>query len=116
MSSPCLWSPLPLQFAQYVRQCYAKLEQVGNANYPEEARGRLYGKVRITLSISADGTLANVEVDQSSGHDVLDKAAVRIAKLASPFAPFPEEIRRDTDILVITRTWTFAPGNQQGTP
>jgi len=27
--------------------------------------------------------------------------------MASPYAAFPEAIRRDTDVLEITRTWTF---------
>jgi len=32
--------------------------------------------------------------------------------MAGPYAPFPDDIRRDTDILSITRTWTFAKGNE----
>ena len=38
---------------------------------------------------------------------VLDEAAQRIVRLAAPFAPFPDNISQDTDILSITRTWTF---------
>ena len=32
--------------------------------------------------------------------------------MAAPYARFPANIKRDTDILVITRTWTFAPGDK----
>jgi len=46
-------------------------------------------------------------IPRSSGHRILDAAAVRIVKLAAPFAPLSADIRKDTDILVITRTWTF---------
>jgi protein TonB len=31
--------------------------------------------------------------------------------MASPYAAFPSDIKRDTDILYITRTWTFTPGD-----
>jgi protein TonB len=43
---------------------------------------------------------------------VLDQAAIRIVRLASPFARFPDNIRVDTDILHITRTWTFTRSDQ----
>ena len=50
-------------------------------------------------------------MQRSSGHQILDRAAERIVKMAAPYARFPANIQRDTDILVITRTWTFAPGD-----
>jgi protein TonB len=49
---------------------------------------------------------------RSSGQRVLDAAAVRIVEMAAPFAPLPPDIRRDTDILHITRTWTFTKGDE----
>lgn len=97
------------RFAQYAENWRIKLERIGNMNYPEEARqNKIYGKVMLTVSIRADGSVENIEVIRSSGQRVLDEAALRIVKFASPFDPFPEDIRRDTDILSITRTWTFA--------
>ena len=59
------------------------------------------------MSIKADGSLEKVEINRPSGHKVLDDAAVRIVKLAAPFSPFPAAISKDTDILSITRTWSF---------
>ena len=61
---------------------------------------------------SADGTLNKLDIDRSSGQAVLDQAAEKIVKMAAPFARFPDNIRRDTDILVITRTWHFAQGDR----
>ena len=61
----------------------------------------------MTVSIKADGSLEKLEINQSSGYPVLDEAAQRIVRLAAPFAPFPENIREDTDILSITRTCSF---------
>lgn len=96
------------RFATYVEAWRQKVERVGNLNYPEAAKEqKLYGRLRLTVSIKADGSLEKVEVNQSSGYPILDNAAMRIVELAAPYAPFPENIRKDTDILSITRTWTF---------
>ena len=100
------------RFAQYVEDWRLKVERVGNLNYPEDARGRVYGSLVLIVSIKSDGSLASVEVRRSSGHQILDRAAERIVKMAAPYASFPANIKRDTDILVITRTWTFAPGDK----
>jgi len=100
------------RFAQYVEDWRLKVERIGNLNYPDSARGRIYGSLVLTVSIKADGNLDTVEVQRSSGHQILDRAAERIVKMASPYAGFPANIKRDTDILVITRTWTFAPGDK----
>ena len=103
------------RFHRYVEEWKAKIERVGNDHYPPEARGRLYGSLRMSVSINPDGTVSQTRIGRSSGSDVLDRAALRIVELASPFAPFPPEIRRDTDILVITRTWTFGPTDRLDT-
>jgi protein TonB len=100
------------RFAQYVEDWRLKIERNGNLNYPESARGRLYGSLRLSVSINSDGTLASLELERSSGIPVLDQAARRIVQMSAPFARFPSDISRDTDILVITRTWHFAPGDR----
>lgn len=95
------------RFAQYNEEWRLKVERVGTLNYPEAARGKLYGSLILTVSIRSDGTVASVEINRSSGHKVLDDAARRIVAMAAPFAAFPPAIRHDTDILVITRSWNF---------
>ncbi|WP_332671022.1 TonB family protein [Aromatoleum sp.] len=95
------------RFAQYVEDWRQKIERVGTLNYPEAARGKLYGSLLLLVAIRADGSIERVAVQRSSGETVLDDAAKRIVELAAPFAPFPSDIRRDTDILEIARTWTF---------
>ncbi len=101
-----------VRFAQYVDDWRQKVERVGNANYPTAARGRIYGSLRMTVAIRSDGTIDSIEVDRPSGYQVLDRAAERIVKMAAPFGAFSADIRRDTDILVITRSWIFAPGDR----
>jgi len=100
------------RFAQYVEDWRQKIERIGNLNYPEAAKGRLYGSLIITVEIKADGTVATVEIDRPSGKHILDEAARRIVQLAGPYAPFPPDIRRDTDILSITRTWSFTSSDR----
>jgi protein TonB len=95
------------RFAQYVEDWRQKIERIGNLNYPAAAKGRLYGSLVLTVIIKADGELKHVEVSRSSGQSLLDDAARRIVQLAAPYARFPESIRKDTDELEITRTWTF---------
>jgi periplasmic protein TonB len=101
-------STSPYAFAIYEEAWRTKVEQVGNANYPEELKGRIYGKLRLTAYIRADGTLEDIEVDRSSGSAVLDRAALRILRMSAPFPPFPSEMRRKADVLAITRTWVFS--------
>ena len=101
------------RFARYVEDWRLKVERIGNMNYPEAARQqKLYGNLVITVSIRSDGTLENVEVNRSSGHRVLDAAAVRVVEMSAPYAAFPPDVRRDTDILHITRTWTFTKADE----
>lgn len=100
------------RFAQYVESWRQKVERIGNLNYPDSAKGRIYGSLRMTVAIRADGSIESMQIDRPSGHRILDAAAEKIVRMAAPYAPFPPEIKRDTDVLVITRTWTFAPGDR----
>ncbi|MDA8420087.1 MAG: TonB family protein [Pseudomonadota bacterium] len=97
------------KYAAYMNAWVAKVERVGNLNYPEQAiQHHMSGSLVLDVAIRTDGTVYRVKVLRSSGHKVLDDAAVRIVGLAAPFAPLPADIRADTDILHIIRTWKFA--------
>jgi len=100
------------RFAQYEEDWRVKVERVGTLNYPAEARGKLYGNLRLTVTIRPDGTVESIELDRSSGLRALDLAAFKIVRMATPFAKFPPNIQRDTDLLVITRTWFFGQGDK----
>lgn len=101
------------RFARYVEDWRAKIERVGELNYPQAARDqRIYGSLVVTVSIRSDGSLERAEINRSSGQRILDAAAMRIVGLAAPFAPFPPDIARDTDVLSITRTWIFTRSDQ----
>jgi protein TonB len=94
--------------AQYIEDWRAKVERIGTLNYPSEARGKLYGKLIMTISIRKDGSLENVEINESSGHKILDDAARRIVRMGAPYGAFPPAMRQETgDIIVFVRTLTF---------
>jgi protein TonB len=101
------------RFAQYIEDWRVKVERIGNLNYPQRARDqKVYGKLQVSVSINKDGSLENVEVSKSSGHRLLDAAALRIVKLAAPYSPLPPNITKDVDILTITRTWSFTSSDK----
>ncbi|HEX7044364.1 MAG TPA: TonB family protein [Burkholderiales bacterium] len=96
------------KYAAYMDAWRAKVERIGNLNYPEEAKRRgLRGNVILDVAVNADGSVRSVSILRSSGQKLIDDAAIRIVHLAAPFAPFPPAIRAETDILHITRTWKF---------
>ena len=101
------------KYASYMRDWVAKVERVGELNYPDIARRqRLSGKLIVQVALYPDGSVREITIRKPSGHKILDDAAVRIVKLAAPFAPFPDNIRNETDVLYITRTWVFTSGNR----
>ncbi len=98
--------------AWYKDEWRKKVERIGNLNYPDDARRqRIYGSLRLLVSINRDGSLYEVQVLESSGQAVLDQAAQRIVRLAAPYAPFTGDLA-DIDRLEIIRTWRFERGDR----
>jgi protein TonB len=96
------------RFASYVESWRQKVERIGNVNYPEAAKDqKIYGQLQLTVYIKSSGDVEKVEIRRSSGYPVLDNAAKRIVEMGSPYAAFPEDLRKEVDILDITRTWIF---------
>ena len=101
------------KYASYMEAWRAKVERVGNLNYPDDARKKkLSGSLILDVALNADGSVYRITVRRSSGIKILDDAAIRIVELSSPFAPFPDQIKGETDILHITRTWQFLNNNR----
>ena len=98
--------------AYYMDSWRRKIERIGNQNYPAEAsRQGVHGSLILRVTIKRDGALESVELVESSGHAVLDNAALRIVRLAAPYAPFTGDLM-DFGVLEITRTWRFEPGDR----
>jgi len=97
------------EFAAYMQAWVAKVERVGNLNYPEEVRRlKLVGDLVMTVGINLDGSVESIDIRRSSGLPQLDQAATRIVRLAGPYSPLPDHINASVDILHITRTWRFS--------
>lgn len=101
------------KYAAYMEAWRSKVERVGNLNYPDAARKqKISGSLILDVALNKDGSINQITVRKSSGHKILDDAAIRIVELASPYSPFPAQIREETDILHITRTWQFLNSNK----
>ncbi len=99
--------------AWYRDEWRKKVERIGNLNYPDEARRQqIYGSLRMLVTINRDGTVRELRVIESSGQPVLDDAALRIVRLAAPFAPFTGELAQKYDQVEIIRTWRFERGDR----
>ena len=97
-----------------MRSWVAKIERIGNLNYPDEARRKqVHGNLVLTVAVNRDGSVERIDVIQSSGNEVLDQAAIRIVELGAPFSPLPASDEQ-VDILHITRTWQFLDGTVTG--
>ncbi|MGH8213650.1 MAG: energy transducer TonB [Rhodanobacteraceae bacterium] len=103
-------------YAAYMKAWVNRIERVGNLNYPDEARRRqLHGQLVLTVGLARDGRVKSIDIIQSSGHRVLDDAAIRIVHLSAPFPPIPHgrDIGKDKiDELYVTRTWEFMRGDE----
>lgn len=100
------------RFAVYIDKVRAKIERIGTLNYPDVAKANRF-QLQLTFGIKPDGEVESVDINKSSRNKALDQAAIRIVRMAAPFERFPDAIRADTDILYITRTWTFARDHVQ---
>ena len=105
---------IPLHARLYLNSWEKKIEKIGNLNYPKKAtKNNVYGSLELLVSILPNGELNEIRLIESSGHLVLDKAAISIVKMASPFAPFPEEMLQSVDLLEVIRIWDFRKNASQ---
>ncbi len=106
--------------AAYLADWRRRVEAVGNQYYPEASlRYGIYGSLQMLVTVRSSGELEDIRILKSSGYAVLDEAAIRIVRMAAPYAPFPEELRATADKLEILRTWQFeqnALSSGQGLP
>ncbi len=99
--------------AEYQAHMQQRVIDIGNRNYPRESiEGGVYGSLRMKLTVLPDGSLESTEITESSGYPVLDRSAVRIARLSAPFEPFPRALESKYDKIVFIRTWQFLPGGR----
>jgi len=96
--------------AAYMKSWEMKVERIGNMNYPQAAkREGLNGSLMLSVDINPDGSVppSGIVISRSSGHKVLDDAAIKIVRLGAPYAVIPEDVLKGNDMLTIIRTWKF---------
>ncbi|HEY7641490.1 MAG TPA: TonB family protein [Steroidobacteraceae bacterium] len=99
------------KLAPYLDAWRRKVERLGTLNFPQMARNGA-GNPILEVSIRRDGSLGEVLVKRSSGRKDIDQAALSILRLASPFDPFPPELRKQYDELRFAYEWQFLGGTQ----
>jgi len=101
------------RFASYMDAWRAKVERIGNMNYPSLiAQKRLTGSLLLDVAINPDGSIHSARITRSSGYRELDQAALRIVNMSAPFPPLTKDILKDTDVLHIPRVWSFQQGSR----
>jgi protein TonB len=84
-----------MKYNNYLQRLRDQIESVWT--YPQQAgRSGAYGDLYIKFTINKDGTLAGVGVSRTSGHRLLDDAAVDALRRAFPFYRLPDEWGLDT--------------------
>lgn len=98
-------------FAAYIENWRATIERLGTEHYPDTAKGQLSDSLQLTVYIDKEGHLLKVDIHQPAEAPIFNVAAQRIVRLAAPFGPFNDQMREQTDVLAITRSWHFTQGN-----
>ena len=109
-------SSISTREAAYLDAWRIRIEQTGTRHYPQGIGKTLQGKVQVSVTIRADGSVASVEIDQPSSEPLLNQSVRRIIQIASPFSPFTPDMRKHIDEITITRTWHFVHGSLQTSP
>ena len=101
------------RFASYMDAWRAKVERIGNINYPQAAAQKnLTGSLLLDVAVNPDGSIHSARITRSSGFRELDQAALRIVNMAAPFPALTKDILKDTDVLHIPRVWRFSNDSQ----
>ena len=96
------------KIAGYLDNWKRRIEAVGDEYFPELGNlDGLTGSPTLEVSIHASGELSEVIIRKSSGSAILDQAALDILRRASPFDPFPVEVRKEYDSLRFAYKWLF---------
>ncbi|MDH3400209.1 MAG: TonB family protein [Chromatiales bacterium] len=97
--------------AEYLAKWKQKIERLGTLNFPTEAlSGKPTGNPTLEVALRADGSLEEIIILRSSGHKEIDRAAMRILRLAAPFETFPQQLRTHYDVLRFVYEWQFLDG------
>lgn len=94
-------------YALYVDTLRRRIEVKGTENFPTAAGKKLYGELKMTVTINHDGRVLDAVVDESSGNTTLDRRAQAIVRSVGNFGTFTEAMRKQTDQIVLQSRFKF---------
>ena len=107
-------SPRTIEYAgaAYLDSWSRKVEKIGTLNFPAQAKGSVYGVVTVWVVLRGDGSLYSVDIQNTSGHKILDNAARRIIEMGAPYGVMPKAMLADADVVGFSRRLEFTNSNQ----
>lgn len=107
-------SPRTVEYAgaAYLDSWSRKVEKIGTLNFPAQAKGSVYGVVTVWVVLRGDGSLYKFEIQNSSGHKILDSAAKRIIEMGAPYGAMPKAMLEDAEVVGFSRRLEFTNNNQ----
>jgi protein TonB len=94
-------------YAIYVDSLRRRIELKGTENFPTAAGKKLYGELKMTITINFDGNVLDTVVDESSGDVTLDRRAQAIVRSIGNFGKFTDAMRKQTDQIVMQSRFKF---------
>ena len=94
-------------YAPYYDLFKSKVEARGTTNFPTQNGKPLYGSLSMSVTLDVQGRVVEMTIDRSSGSRLLDQRAMAITQAGAPYGRFSDELRRRTDLLVITSRFNF---------
>lgn len=96
------------KYASYLQHVRYKIDSVWE--YPPAAKERgVEGELTLRFSIAKNGTLVDVKLISSSGHDILDREALQTIHEASPFQPMPDKLSTSRLNILASFKYQFSP-------
>ncbi|MFC3052941.1 energy transducer TonB [Kordiimonas pumila] len=88
-------------------------EIVENNYYPQSAINRgIEGKVKVRFEVSGSGLVKGVQITETSGSDILDAEAMRLALRVAKLPSLPEGLNQHSFVVPIT--FKLAEASKQG--
>lgn len=85
--------PVPDRDAlEYAEEIFDRIEECGTRNFPTSKGKSVFGTVRATILIAADGSLISTTIARASGIPDLDEHAMRVVSASAPFGAVPSSV------------------------
>jgi len=88
---------LEADYAKHIQSLIA-----GYRHYPRRARLQgQQGTARVLFTLDREGKVVHSRIEQSSGHDLLDREVLAMIERAQPLPPIPDRVGRSRLELIL---------------